>query len=55
MSADPFEHMVVDRVDRPDGRYVLYYSWPPADVADTATHSALREAPEAPDADAPDV
>jgi hypothetical protein len=55
MPADPFEDLVVDRVDRPDGRYVLYYRWPPADVADTAAHSALSEAEEAPDADALDV
>lgn len=51
MSADPFEDLVVDRVARPDGRYVLYYRWPPADIADTAAPSALHEAQEAPDAD----
>lgn len=58
MSADPFEDLVVDRVARPDGRYVLYYRWPPADIADiadTAAPSALHEAQEAPDADALDV
>jgi len=25
---DPFHDLVVERVDRDDGRYLLYYSWP---------------------------
>ena len=25
---DPLRELVVERVERPDGRYLLYYRWP---------------------------
>jgi hypothetical protein len=25
---DPFRDLAVERVDRDDGRYLLYYTWP---------------------------
>lgn len=28
---DPLHTMIVDRVERPDGRYLIYYGWPDAD------------------------
>lgn len=28
---DPLRTMMVDRVERSDGRYLIYYSWPAAD------------------------
>ena len=31
---DPLRSMIVDRVTRDDGRYLIYYSWPAADAED---------------------
>jgi len=28
---DPLRMMIVDRVERSDGRYLIYYSWPDAE------------------------
>ena len=27
---DPFRALVVERAERDDGRYLLFYTWPPA-------------------------
>lgn len=32
-SDDPLHTMIVDRVERSDGRYLIYYGWPEADPA----------------------
>lgn len=32
---DPLRSMVVETVHRPDGRYLIYYSWPEAPTADS--------------------
>lgn len=37
---DPFRDLVVERVERDDGRYLLFYTWPPS--ADAERETATR-------------
>ena len=45
-SDDPLRTMIVDRVERSDGRYLIYYSWPDAEGSAPAVPPD-RNAPEA--------
>lgn len=36
---DPLRSMVVETVHRPDGRYVIYYSWPEPPTDDSRAES----------------
>jgi hypothetical protein len=47
MDEDRPDEPIVERVDRPDGRYILYFSWPrPADDREPAASAAEEDADE---------
>lgn len=51
---DPLRSMVVDRVVRDDGRYLIYYGWPDADRTQEAS-ADTDDHPTAPDPGTVDV
>jgi hypothetical protein len=44
---DPLRSMVVDRVVRDDGRYLIYYDWPDAVADEAAVRGTADPAAEA--------
>lgn len=43
---DPLRELVVDRVERADGRYLLYYRWAAADSPELRQDGTRREGPQ---------